>query len=104
LLQERFHQAKQALADRYSEPLQAAIRPYLHLLQGNGAGTPTALDPELGFDPQQGFDKLQLRQGPEAYAFERLSGGMQRTIFGSRATGDGGTVDARLQQLPAAGL
>jgi DNA repair exonuclease SbcCD ATPase subunit len=77
LLQERFHQAKQALADRYSEPLQAAIRPYLHLLQGNGAGTPTALDPELGFDPQQGFDKLQLRQGPEAYAFERLSGGMR---------------------------
>ena len=74
LLLERFHTAQGALAQRYSEPLRAAICPYLAEL----ASDPQ--QPLLGFDPQQGFHDLQLRQGEEAFAFERLSGGMREQL------------------------
>ena len=73
-LLQRFHAAQSALANRYSEPLRAAITPYLAAM---------ARDPHqplLGFDPQQGFQDLQLRQGDEAFAFERLSGGMREQL------------------------
>ena len=74
LLLERFHSAQSTLARRYSEPLQQAISPYLAAL----AADPH--QPLLGFDPQQGFQDLQLRQGEEAFAFERLSGGMREQL------------------------
>jgi hypothetical protein len=34
----------------------------------------------LAFDPQQGFQDLQLRQGSEAHDFDRLSGGMREQL------------------------
>ena len=74
LLQDRFHQAQADLANRYSEPLREAIVPYLQDLDA---------DPQLpllDFDPQQGFHNLQLRQGNEAYGFERLSGGRREQL------------------------
>ncbi len=74
LLLERFHSAQSNLASRYSEPLRAAITPYLAEL----ASEPQ--QPLLAFDPQQGFHDLQLRQGEEAFAFERLSGGMREQL------------------------
>ncbi|MBD1192636.1 AAA family ATPase [Vulcanococcus sp. Clear-D1] len=74
LLLERFHRAQSNLANRYSEPLRAAITPYLAEL----ASEPH--QPLLAFDPQQGFHDLQLRQGEEAFAFERLSGGMREQL------------------------
>jgi len=74
LLMERFHRAQSTLATRYSEPLRAAITPYLAEL----ASQPH--QPLLAFDPQQGFHDLQLRQGEEAFAFERLSGGMREQL------------------------
>ena len=74
LLQSRFHEAQSRLANRYSEPLREAIGPYLATL----ATTP--LQPLLAFDPQQGFQDLQLRQGSEAYSFDRLSGGMREQL------------------------
>jgi DNA repair exonuclease SbcCD ATPase subunit len=74
LLLERFHSAQSNLASRYSEPLRAAIMPYLAEL----ASEPQ--QPLLAFDPQQGFHDLQLRQGEEAFAFERLSGGMREQL------------------------
>ena len=74
LLLERFHRAQSNLANRYSEPLRAAITPYLAEL----ASEPH--QPLLAFDPQQGFHDLQLRQGEESFAFERLSGGMREQL------------------------
>jgi DNA repair exonuclease SbcCD ATPase subunit len=74
LLLERFHRAQSTLATRYSEPLRAAITPYLAEL----ASQPH--QPLLAFDPQQGFHDLQLRQGEEAFTFERLSGGMREQL------------------------
>ncbi len=74
LLQERFHRAQAELANRYSEPLQEAIRPYLAEL-AHEPGVPL-----LGFDPQQGFHNLQLRQQGEAYGFQHLSGGMREQL------------------------
>ena len=74
LLLDRFHSAQSNLANRYSEPLRAAIAPYLAAL----ADEPH--QPLLAFDPQQGFHNLQLRQGDEAFAFERLSGGMREQL------------------------
>ncbi len=74
LLLERFYSEQSHLANRYSEPLRAAIAPYL---------AEFATDPQqplLAFDPQQGFHELQLRQGDEAFAFERLSGGMREQL------------------------
>jgi DNA repair exonuclease SbcCD ATPase subunit len=78
LLLERFHRAQSSLAARYSEPLQAAISPYLSALAAEGARA--AQQPLLAFDPQQGFHDLQLHQGEEAFAFERLSGGMREQL------------------------
>ena len=78
LLLERFHQAQSNLASRYSEPLQAAITPYLSALS---IGENRDLQqPLVAFDPQQGFHNLQLHQGEEAFAFERLSGGMREQM------------------------
>ena len=74
LLQERFHRAQAELANRYSEPLREAIRPYLEALASD-PGVPL-----LGFDPQQGFQDLQLRQRGEAYGFTQLSGGMREQL------------------------
>lgn len=78
LLQSRFHEAQSRLANRYSEPLREAIGPYLATL------TTTPLQPLLAFDPQQGFQDLQLRQGSEAYDFDRLSGGMCEQLAAGR--------------------
>jgi len=77
LLQERFHQAQTELANRYSEPLRMAMNPYLELLVGEPQ---QAL---LSFDPQAGFNKLQLLQQQEAYDFDRLSGGMREQMAGA---------------------
>lgn len=74
LLQERFHRAQAELANRYSEPLREAIRPYLAELAGDPGS------PLLSFDPQQGFQNLQLRQRGEAYGFAQLSGGMREQL------------------------
>ncbi len=78
LLLERFHQEQSNLATRYSEPLQAAITPYLSALTiGENR---EAQHPLVAFDPQHGFHDLQLHQGEEAFAFERLSGGMREQM------------------------
>lgn len=74
LLLERFHTAQSTLALRYSEPLREAICPYLAELSSDPQ------QPLLGFDPQEGFHNLQLRQGEETFAFERLSGGMREQL------------------------
>lgn len=74
LLLERFYSEQSHLANRYSEPLRDAIAPYL----AEFASDPH--QPLLAFDPQQGFHDLQLRQGEEAFAFERLSGGMREQL------------------------
>ena len=74
LLQSRFHEAQSRLANRYSEPLRAAITPYLAELDSEPH------QPLLAFDPQLGFHDLQLRQGEEAFVFERLSGGMREQL------------------------
>lgn len=72
LLQERFHTAQSNQASRYSEPLKAAMTPYLTEL--------VQQQPLLSFDPQQGFHDLQLNQSGESFAFERLSGGMREQL------------------------
>ncbi len=77
LLQARFHAAQTDLANRYSEPLGEAIAPYLAALGSD----PRA--PLLRFDPERGFQDLQLRQGSEAYDFEKLSGGMREQLAGA---------------------
>jgi DNA repair exonuclease SbcCD ATPase subunit len=78
LLLERFHQEQSNLAARYSEPLQAAITPYLSALTiGENRDVQ---HPLVAFDPQHGFHDLQLHQGEEAFAFERLSGGMREQM------------------------
>ena len=75
---ERFHQEQSNLAARYSEPLQAAITPYLSALTiGENRDVQ---HPLVAFDPQHGFHDLQLHQGEEAFAFERLSGGMREQM------------------------
>jgi hypothetical protein len=75
VLLERFHQAQAELSNRYSEPLRQAIGPYLQQLLPAGN-----LEPLLDFDPQQGFQNLQLRQHSQAFGFEHLSGGMQEQL------------------------
>jgi DNA repair exonuclease SbcCD ATPase subunit len=71
LLQERFDAVRSDQASRYSEPLRLAIHPYLADAQQQ---------PLVGFDPQRGFHDLQLNQSGEAFAFERLSGGMREQL------------------------
>ena len=78
LLQEHFHQAQAELANRYSEPLCAALNPYLGVLLN--AGNERAL---LEFNPKQGFQQLQLLQNNQAYDFGRLSGGMREQLAGA---------------------
>lgn len=72
LLSQTFRQVRGDLALRYSEPLQQAIGGYLQNL--------AAFSPELGFDPDQGFRNLRLRQGAQIYGFEQLSGGMREQL------------------------
>ena len=74
LLKERFHAAQRDLANRYSEPLRQAVGPYLTEL------SEVQQQPILDFDPQQGFHNLQLNQAGEAFAFDRLSGGMREQL------------------------
>ena len=78
LLQEHFHQAQAELANRYSEPLCAALNPYLDVLLN--AGSERAL---LEFNPKHGFQQLQLLQDNQAYDFGRLSGGMREQLAGA---------------------
>ncbi|QNG29685.1 AAA family ATPase [Synechococcus sp. LTW-R] len=78
LLQEHFHQAQAELANRYSEPLCAALNPYLDVLLN--AGSERAL---LEFNPKYGFQQLQLLQDNQAYDFGRLSGGMREQLAGA---------------------
>jgi DNA repair exonuclease SbcCD ATPase subunit len=72
LLSQTFRQVRGDLALRYSEPLQQAIGDYLQEL--------AAFSPELGFDPDQGFRNLRLRQGAQSYGFDQLSGGMREQL------------------------
>ena len=74
LLLDHFHRAQTNLAARYSEPLKAAITPYLRCL-GDGDNKPL-----LAFDPQAGFHALQMQQAGEAFGFEQLSGGMREQM------------------------
>ena len=74
LLLERFHRARSALADRYSQPMGLAIGSYLASL---AAGTDAAL---LQFDAAKGFAELQLRQGTESFGFDNLSGGTREQV------------------------
>jgi DNA repair exonuclease SbcCD ATPase subunit len=70
-LQQLFHQARSALADRYSAPLSQAIDRYLQCLGITGQQS------QLSFDPKAGFGGLQLLQNGQGFAFEQLSGGMR---------------------------
>jgi len=72
LLSLTFRQVRGDLCHRYREPLQEAIGDYLGELAASTA--------ELGFDPNQGFRDLRLRQGAEIYGFEQLSGGMREQL------------------------
>ncbi len=74
LLLERFREARNALADRYSQPMAEAIGGYLASL---GAGSEAAL---LQFDTAKGFAELQVRQGSESFGFQRLSGGTREQV------------------------
>jgi DNA repair exonuclease SbcCD ATPase subunit len=74
LLQTLFLEAQSDLADRYGTPLAQALGPYLAALGQQSHA------PQLGYDPQLGFQHLELRQGSEQFAFERLSGGMREQL------------------------
>lgn len=74
LLRQLFQQARGAIAERYSLPLNHAIGRYLgHLgIAGQQA--------QLEFDPKAGFRGLNLLQGGQGFAFEQLSGGMREQL------------------------
>ena len=74
MLQNLFHQSRQDFSQRYSEPLEQAIGPYLHYLQ-NGRHQAS-----LDFDPKSGFGNFELQQGPHRFGFEQLSGGMREQL------------------------
>ena len=74
MLQMLFHQARQDFSQRYSEPLEQAIEPYLHYLQ-SGRHQAT-----LDFDPKNGFGNFELQQGQHRFGFEQLSGGMREQL------------------------
>ncbi|MDA0717713.1 MAG: AAA family ATPase [Cyanobacteria bacterium] len=74
MLQSLFHQARQDFSQRYSKPLEQAIRPYLQYLQ-NGRHQAS-----LDFDPKNGFGNLELQQGQHRFGFEQLSGGMREQL------------------------
>ena len=74
MLQNLFHQTRQDFSQRYSEPLEQAIGPYLHYLQ-NGKHQAS-----LDFDPKSGFGNFELQQGQHRFGFEQLSGGMREQL------------------------
>ena len=74
MLQNLFHQTRQDFSQRYSEPLEQAIEPYLHYLQ-NGRHQAS-----LDFDPKSGFGNFELQQGQHRFGFEQLSGGMREQL------------------------
>ena len=74
LLQRLFHQARGALAERYSTPLSQAMDRYLQCLGINQQHS------QLAFDPKAGFGELQLLQQGQGFAFEQLSGGMREQL------------------------
>lgn len=74
MLQTLFHQTRQDFSQRYSEPLEQAIGPYLHYLQ-NGRHQAS-----LDFDPKNGFGNFELQQGQHRFGFEQLSGGMREQL------------------------
>ena len=73
-LQDLFQEAQADLSSRYSAPLAQAIGSYLRPLVPDG---PVA---QIDYDANAGFRGLQLRRGPEFYAFEQLSGGMREQL------------------------
>ena len=74
MLQNLFHQTRQDFSQRYSEPLEQAIGPYLQYLQ-NGSHQAS-----LDFDPKSGFGNFELQQGQHRFGFEQLSGGMREQL------------------------
>lgn len=74
MLQTMFHKTRQDFSQRYSEPLEQAIGPYLRFLQ-NGRHQAS-----LDFDPKSGFGNFELQQGQHRFGFEQLSGGMREQL------------------------
>ena len=74
ILQSLFHRARQEFSQRYREPLEEAIGPYLEDLG--------SMDQQvrLDFDPKRGFGDFELQQGIQRYGFEQLSGGMREQL------------------------
>ncbi|MCP9914203.1 AAA family ATPase [Cyanobium sp. BA20m-14] len=74
ILQSLFHRARQEFSQRYREPLEEAIGPYLECLGSRDQQV------RLDFDPKRGFGDFELQQGIQRYGFEQLSGGMREQL------------------------
>lgn len=74
ILQSLFHRARQEFSQRYREPLEEAIGPYLEDLGSRDHQV------RLDFDPKRGFGDFELQQGIQRYGFEQLSGGMREQL------------------------
>ena len=74
ILQSLFHRARQEFSQRYREPLEEAIGPYLEDLGSRDQQV------RLDFDPKRGFGDFELQQGMQRYGFEQLSGGMREQL------------------------
>ena len=74
ILQSLFHRARQEFSQRYREPLEEAIGPYLEDLGSREQQV------RLDFDPKRGFGDFELQQGMQRYGFEQLSGGMREQL------------------------
>ena len=74
ILQSLFHRARQEFSQRYREPLEEAIGPYLEDLGSRDQQV------RLDFDPKRGFGDFELQQGMQHYGFEQLSGGMREQL------------------------
>ena len=74
ILQSLFHRARQEFSQRYREPLEEAIGPYLEDLGSRDQQV------RLDFDPKRGFGDFELQQGIQRYGFEQLSGGMREQL------------------------
>ncbi|MEB3207483.1 MAG: AAA family ATPase [Synechococcus sp.] len=74
ILQSLFHRARQEFSQRYREPLEEAIGPYLEDLDSRDQQV------HLDFDPKRGFGDFELQQGIQRYGFEQLSGGMREQL------------------------
>ena len=74
ILQSLFHRARQEFSQRYREPLEEAIGPYLEDLGSKEQQV------RLDFDPKRGFGDFELQQGMQRYGFEQLSGGMREQL------------------------